>query len=209
VKARVLALALLGACSADTDPQTQLVLVADTDIPGIDLVTFDVSDLDGSVRRASAAQRMGDEGPSYVTVLREEGSLGPLRVTARALRQGASLVERVHTVSFAPDETRVVPLHLLARCVGVSCGVGRTCGESGCTASAVDALPAWTGAPPSLRDLADAAIAADAGEADAGALVRCGDAGLVDVQSDALHCGACDVSCRGQRVCSAGVCVAK
>lgn len=214
VRVVALLLALLVACSDETTPRTQLVLVADTDLDEADLITFEVSDLDGSLRKSATAPAAVDAVPRYVSLVRESGPLGPLTITARALAGGRVLVERVHTASFVVDETRMVPLHLLARCVGSACGADQTCTEQGCRARALDELPAWPGDAPGLDDLRDAGtdagpdIGADGGDAGA-TLTRCGDAGLFDLASDPRRCGRCDRSCSNNQVCRAAKCAAK
>jgi hypothetical protein len=153
-------------CGQDIHPLTQLVLVADTDIQALDQVVFEISsEAQGS--RTAQASRVGQSGPSYVSVVHEVGPLGPVTVSARGLRQGAVLVQRTQRVSFVAGQTRVVPLWLLASCQNVVCAQEQTCSASGCTPLDLPAaeLPEWTGEPPGLGSTG----LGDAGSADAGA----------------------------------------
>jgi len=212
-------LGLLAACAPDDRPLTQLVLVADTDIADIDTIRFEVSESGNPETELAEATRSEGSGPSYVAVVRQEGSLGPVTVTARGFRRGMPRIERVHRVSFVSEQTRVVSLHLLARCLEPSrCPAEQSCGETGCIGRDLTApqLTSWSGTPPALaHGSSDAALPApDARVSDAGSdagsteLRQCGDAGLVDLQSDPLHCGECVTKCTGMRtVCSAGKCV--
>ena len=152
-------------CGQDSHPLTQLVLVADTDIQALDQVVFEISsEAQGS--RTAQANRVGQSGPSYVSVVHEEGPLGPVTVSARGLHQGAVLVQRTQRVSFVAGQTRVVPLSLLASCQSVVCPEQQTCSAAGCTTLdlAAAALPEWTGEPPRLGSTG----LGDAGSADAG-----------------------------------------
>ncbi len=165
--ALLLSMSLL-ACASDTKPLTQLVLVADTDISEIDRIEFAVV---GAQPDAAEATRTADSGPSYVTIVRDQGTLGPVTVTARGYAGQTALIERVQIVSFVRDETLVVPLHLVARCRDVSCGNDETCSESGCVERelAASQLAPWSGQPPGLASTSDAGPAQDGGEDDAGA----------------------------------------
>jgi hypothetical protein len=106
------------------------------------------------------------------------------------------MVTRTHVVSFAPEQTLVVPLHLLRTCVGKSCPAAQTCGEAGCEDQQLETqeLLAWSGAPPSVADPGD---------------VDCGETMPVDFATSSEHCGSCNNACRGNEHCSAGQCVKK
>lgn len=231
VRALLLA-SLLVACSQETKPLTQLVLVADTDIASVDLITFEASARGSDAQVSQVAQAVRADGPSYVTLVRDSGPLGPITVAARGLSRGVQVIERVQVVSFVVDETRVVRLDLLARCLGVRCGSDQTCAESGCHSQVQPELPVWTGTPDALdasvpdAGSSDASTSTDAASPDAGPdagadggdggsvlLTECGDAGLVDLQNDPTHCGRCEIACvqppSGQHVaatCVRGLC---
>jgi hypothetical protein len=138
-------------CGQDVNPLTQLVLVADTDIQALDQVVFEISSAAQGSRTAQAS-RVGQSAPSYVSVVHEEGPLGPVTVSARGLSQGAVLVQRTQRVYFVAGQTRVVLLSLLASCLNVVCSQEQTCSASGCTTQDLPAaeLPEWNGEPPRL-----------------------------------------------------------
>ena len=204
----------LGACAADERPLTQLILVADTDLPNIDTIQFEVSDAAGTKKELAQSAHSATSGSAFVSLVRDQGSPGPITVVARGLRAGAVLIERTQHVSFVADQTWVVPLHLFASCLKPPrCTAEQACDASGCIPKDLteDQLLPWTGAPPPLNGtsgpLSDAGTS-DAQVADGGSptLRLCGDAGLVDIASNNAHCGACDRSCAGNRACVAGAC---
>lgn len=163
-------LSLTVGCSQDITPLTQLILVADTDIQNVDQVQFEISSATEN-RSASAAHTPGGV-PSYVSLVHDHGTLGPITVTARGLHAGAVLVTRTERVYFVEEQSRVVPLHLLASCLNVVCAANQTCGESGCMSEDVaqSELPTWSGQPPHLvASVADAGTSSDAGPMDGGA----------------------------------------
>jgi hypothetical protein len=214
--ARCLVLALtswlLCACSGKS-PRTELILVADTDIPGLERIRFDISSGD---RSESAETTMFDAGPASVGVVQESEDEAALTVTASGYLPGLreAAVERTAVVMFVARETRVVELHLLARCLNVSCVGDRTCTEQGCASPELssDDLPPWTGTTPTLDASArpqndggsDAGLDAggdagsDAGAAqDASQLVDCGaNAHNIDLQTNVEHCGMCKNACK-------------
>ncbi len=207
------------ACAPDPKPLTQLILVADTDLSEIDRIEFTAQGEGHQDQTAEAARAPGD-GPSYVAIVRKEGSLGPLTVTARGFDGEVALVERVHQVSFVQDETRVVPLHLVGSCRNARCGGAETCSESGCVDRALPAtqLAEWSGQPPGLLTAVDAgtndagtqdAGTPDARGRDAGTLWRQCDGRWVDLLTEHDFCGTCTNSCRAQEDCVAGACVRK
>jgi len=179
--AATLLLPLLSSCSQTAEPATQLILVADTDIDRIDVIEFRI-EASGVEPKSARATRPADGGPVYLTLLREGGPLGPLTVTARGLAESTLLLSRTHIVSFVPEQTLVVPLHLERACIVRSCGE-ETCGGLECIPRELDeaSLAPWSGAPPSLSS--------------AGPLVQCEGDGMVDVTSDPDHCGACGSAC--------------
>jgi len=203
------------ACS-ETVARTQLMLVADTDIPGLDAIRFEIS---GDGRSEMAEATTLDQGPATLALVPEGEALGPLTVTARAVRNDISVVARSAVVSFVPHQTLVVELHLVASCIQANCKASETCTEHGCQPKQqnVDDLAVWSGEAPTLADSRDASAssdaAADAGvSADAGERVDCGaGAESVDLQSDVDHCGTCGNVCRAtqrnmQPTCTQGIC---
>jgi hypothetical protein len=216
-----LLLCLAAACSKSERPITELVLVADTNIANVDSIEFSVTSEEDPTIHQSATRMFDsntDTSPSFLSVVREEGPLGPLLVKARALSNGTEVLSRTQRVSFVPEQTKVVELHLVETCINVSCP-GATCSEDGCVPLQVDALDPWTGAPPSIDDPGpdlDAGSGQDAGAKDAASsdggggtggggdagtdaanppLTYCPLVGWVDLQSDPKHCNACQTEC--------------
>jgi hypothetical protein len=204
------ALALVG-CS-ETKARTQLMLVADTNIPNLNAIQFEVSD-DGRTESAEATTL--DAGPATLAVVPTGDELGPLRVTAYGVRSNVRVVERSAVVSFVPHQTRVVELHLLASCIVNECGSDESCTEQGCQPEALseDELPPWSGEAPQLDPPTPGGDAgADAGTSSDAGRVDCGPgASGVDLETDVNHCGTCMNVCRPmgrntQPVCSMGDC---
>ncbi|MDB4973820.1 MAG: Tryptophan synthase alpha chain [Myxococcaceae bacterium] len=211
------------ACSQDENPATQLILVADTDSAEIERIRFEVRGTGHEDGLLAEAAHAPGSGPSYVSLERGEGGLGPLTVSATGFNHaGALRLSRTQRVSFVPRQTRVVLLHLFASCLGppaITCSPADTCAASGCVAQELgesELLP-WSGVAPGLSPKQADAATLDAGtpgadaspprrdagpdagdaEVDAGPpeLMSCGDAGVVDVQSDFSHCGNCTTAC--------------
>jgi len=206
----VAALPLLGACAADERPLTQLILVADTDVNNIDAIQFEVSGPGGSDKELAQATHSATTGPAFVSIVRDDGVLGPLTVVARGLRGTNVVIERTQRVSFVAKQTRVVLLHLFASCLRAPrCSAEQACDSTGCIGQDLSEaqLPSWTGTPPPLHGTA---TATDGGVSDAGnpALRECGPAGSVDIQSNVAHCGACDRACVAGPHASSATCVA-
>jgi hypothetical protein len=214
--------ALCGAflsCAKDTTPATELMLVADTDIADLDTIRFEVNEGDRTESEEAAPRDDGE--PLTLGVVRDKGSLGPLKVLALGIRAGRTIVERSAVVSFAPEKTLVVELHLLRSCENKRCLSNQTCGERGCMSNelAEDDLNEWSGTPPMLPGtlLGDAGASSseggvDSGEADGGGeLVTCGLDQRVDLSSDVDHCGDCATACKTNSrnmvaACVAGAC---
>ena len=156
---------LLLSCAQTEDPLTQLMLVADTDIPGIDTVQFRVEAVDKSRTEMATVARLGDAA-AFVGVVRDKGRLGPLTVVAIGFEKNVQRVQRVQRVSFVTDQTRVVKLHLLASCVNKNCAASETCAETGCVPIDVppENLEAWTGTAPEIagNEPLDASVPHDA-----------------------------------------------
>lgn len=216
---------LLFGCSSKT-PRTELMIVADTNLTNLQAIRFEISDDAG--RNESAENAMPSDGPATLALVQAGDSTGPVIVTAKALRMNRVVVQRTAVVSFVPRQTRVVELHLLERCVGVTCSSGQTCTENGCESQALsdDDLGEWAGDAPTLPTASDAGSkdasldagsdagitdAGDGGAADAGSLVDCGsNATAVDLQNSIEHCGMCKNACKPPRnavaMCVSGEC---
>ncbi len=223
--ALVLAASVTLACAKSEKPRTELVLVADTDIPDLDLIRFEVS---GDQRLESEEAPPRDDGePLTLGLLLDKGPLGPLAVSAQGVRNGQMVIERRAVVSFVPGKTLVVELHLVASCVARFCLGDRTCGERGCMSNELSSeqLSEWTGAPPQIGGtlLADAGGgSSEGGQSDAGSAadggtdadvnvnntVTCGLDTQVDLSSDVDHCGNCAISCKASGRNMVAVCVA-
>ncbi|RLB49717.1 MAG: hypothetical protein DRJ42_20420 [Deltaproteobacteria bacterium] len=145
----LLASLLLAAC---TTPRTQIMVATDTDLSiptEIDSIVIEVIGPDGTTQLANADVATL---PAYLGVYHETGALGPVLVRAVGRRAGGDVVERRAQLDFQPERTVLLRMNLLASCVGVSCGAGETCTESGCASSLVDGtgLPDWAGMVPPL-----------------------------------------------------------
>ena len=207
-RAWLLVLASAAACASKSPDLTQLILVSDTDIPTLDTIELEIEGPSG--RRESTKTAVPDDGsPIYLTLLRDEGPLGPLTITARGYEGDAVIVERTVQVSFVVGETRVVELFLIGSCVTLQsrCGDDETCTEDGCQPQelAPESLPPWRGEPPSLQDTND-------GGPDV-VLTSCPDAGMVDLLRDPKNCGECGKAClevsavfHAVAVCELGTC---
>lgn len=209
------ALPLLAACAADERPLTQLILVADTDVNNVDTIQFEVSGPGGSDKELAQAMHSAMTGPAFVSIVRDDGVLGPLTVIARGLRGTNIAIERTQRVSFVAKQTRVVLLHLFASCLRAPrCPAEQACDGTGCISQDLSEaqLSSWTGTPPRLTGASggsDGGVS-DAGVNDAGGAVfrECGPAGTVDIQSNNDHCGKCESKCNGGgKTCIAGACV--
>jgi hypothetical protein len=143
-------LALAAGC-AEASPSTQLVLVSDTDIPGVDGVEFKV--VGPGDRRAAHTGRLPEqELPFYLTLVHNTSELSAFEVTVTALRGNDPQLSRTARVRFFPGETLVVPLHLSEKCMKMFCP--GQCAEGRCLDTAMDRddMQAWTGEPPRLDD---------------------------------------------------------
>jgi hypothetical protein len=194
----------LGCAGDEVSPRTQLMLVADTDIEELNQIKFTVSE--GNRERTSGTQAVNlQDAPFTMAVLREEGSLGPLSVSAAGYQGDRLLLERKATVSFVRGKTLTVVLHLVRSCVDrrPDCAQDMTCTENGCAAPDAAELAPWDGAPPRIGDVMDAGTpdpdaATDAANTDAAGdpnWMQCGGR-MVDVNTELDHCGRCNRSCR-------------
>jgi hypothetical protein len=215
-----LLVALLGfGCATELVPRTELVLVADTDVPfdEIEMMGFEVTDRAGNPYPAVEAKLSSSADLPITFALNHAGGdkLGPVTVSSFVESKGRNRLERSHSVSFQPGKTLVVPLHLSVFCAGNSCGnepacfeQDCTCTERGCEAQQMGELEPWTGTPPSMEPgspppaedagMLDASmpIEDDAGMSvpeDAGLAMLCG--GESYDLTDDEHCGSCENDC--------------
>ncbi|MFM2416957.1 MAG: hypothetical protein RL385_1680 [Pseudomonadota bacterium] len=188
---------LLSSCSAEPlTPRTELMLVAGTDIAELTDIAFELTAPD----HATVSERgavPSDRAPLTLGILRTQGALGPITAVAHGFVGPREVLQRRAVVWFVEGRTVVVPLHLLAACVGISCGPAETCATQGCESAELDsdALAEWTGdvagpQPVGVGVPHDSAVAStDASEAgsvyDASALQEAG----MDVGSDAGDAG--------------------
>lgn len=125
---RAIALAVL-ACSCARGP-TEIVLIVDTDIAGVESFHVEATGPDMEARIASA--NLSDQRPPRTLVLtRRGGELGPihLRVEARAAGEPLASVRRI--VRFAPDRSLPLLVFLADACRSASCEPHATCGNTG------------------------------------------------------------------------------
>jgi hypothetical protein len=221
--ALALVLALLASgCASERVSRTELMLVADTDVPfdQIESIGFRVIDREGTEHHIVANLDSHDELPITFALHHAGGkTLGPVTVSAFVESEGRSRFERTHLVRFEPGRTLVVPLHLSVLCAGNSCSAvpacleqDCTCTERGCEAQQMAELEPWTGTAPHMEPgepPLDAGAAADAGgpadedggtsePEDAGEPLLC-DGESHDLTDD-QHCGSCDNDCTAMAV---------
>lgn len=143
------------ACKGDELPRTEVLLVVDSDlsVPSqLDRIEVRVQGPDGTTQEAAADLLEPSTLPRSVGLVHERGALGPLRATVQGKLGGAVVVTREAELAFLAGRTLVLPLHLVARCVGVSCTEGQSCGESGCSSRVVEptTLSDYSGSEPRL-----------------------------------------------------------
>jgi hypothetical protein len=138
---------LLAGCSAEPlTPRTELMLVSGTDIAELTEISFELTAPD-HVPVSQRGMVPSDHVPRTLGVLRTQGALGPITAVAHGFVGTREVLQRRAVVWFVEGRTVVVPLHLLAACVGVSCGAAETCAALGCESAQIDsdALSDWTG----------------------------------------------------------------
>lgn len=216
-----LALALLSfvaACDGKLEPRTQLMLVADTDVPPPGTIAFEIMGPDGRMEPGNGPFASTEELPRTLALVHTEGPLGPFTVSASIeFSDGTTTpkqtITRTHTLSFVRGKTLLVPLHLARACLD-EC-TGRACSETArCIETELDSatLAPYAGHPDRVFGLDGGTVPSDGGPAmpDAGAtdsgvdggvdsgvvtdMRTCGDQ-QVDVLSDKDHCGQCGTQC--------------
>lgn len=175
----VFALSLLVALlSPGCATRTEVLLVVDSDIPGLNQITVSSTSPSGTMQSSSAVIGTGDLPlPRTLGMTWSSGPLGPYTVLVTGYHNGVALVSRTASFSFVQNQTRILHLDLLLRCQIVTCPSGQSCGESGCAPIAVpeSALDPYTGTIPGRG--------ADGGPQDGGV-----DAPLYDAGLDAAVC---------------------
>lgn len=191
VRSQALLLALLCAsgCQSETVARTEVLLVVDSDLrvpEQLDRLDVHVDGPAGLAQDSSAALGAGGSAlPRSVALVHEGGPLGPLQVVVKGSLSGQLVLKREARLAFVAGKTLVLPMHLVARCVGAMCGE-LTCSDVGCTSIDIDpmSLLPYEGEEPSLHasdggvDLLDGAAALDASTPEAG--MRVVDAGSLD-----------------------------
>ncbi len=179
---------------------TELVVVVYSDIPtgDIDAVRVDITDSKGT--HSSTGMLTGTRGsplPRTVTLVHQDGPLGPVQVRAVGLLGTTEVVAQTATVRFVEGQTKVLQMVLLSTCEGVTCTQGQTCAASGCISDSVDPtqLVPWPGHPPPAPD--GGVLCQNVPERCNGIDDDCD--GMVDegfdTTSDPLNCGRCGFSC--------------
>lgn len=178
-----LALAIAG---CDSTPQTQLIVVIDTDytIPTeLDAIDLSVRGPDGMSHVEHQPMVTASALPYTIAVLPTGAALGPVELTASGLHAGTTVTTRTARVTLIAQQTVVVTLYLLKACDAshVTCMGETTCGDDGRCHSIDVTTPIWTGTAPRIGT--DAGAPFDSGVHDAGAMRQ--DANLPDTNSDA------------------------
>ncbi len=173
--------------------------------------------------------------PAQYILLRQTSQAADLaRVEVDAVLVGGAGFSQQARVPFPTRGLRLAVFDLNARCVGVVCPPGFTCGGDGACAQPVvrDPLPAYdpSDLPPEYdlealypdddaSVMTDAALDAradapdadvrDAPDAPTDGCVSCDEDGVcTDLATDPAHCGACGRRCGMREGCAAGACVA-
>ncbi len=160
-------IALLSACDGELEPRTQLMLVADTDVPAPGKIDFEIVGPDGRTEPKDSPFASAADLPRTLALVHTEGPLGPFKVSASIeLRENGTTrtITRAHTVSFARGKTLLVPLHLARACLD-ECG-DRACSEHAeCIDTALDSttLMPYDGLPGRVFGLDAGAPQADGG----------------------------------------------
>lgn len=180
--------AALVACQADPPPLTQIVVVVDSDmrVPSeLEVVGIAVA---GALDVPECMVTLGESAeeaaglPLTLGLVHDGGPLGPLTVTARGLRGGATLVEHRAEVWFQARKTTRLQLDLALSCLSASntCPSGETCDAGECVTQRIATLPVFDGdVSPRPRGQAGSAGAA---------LPQAGASGSAGTGNDAPQC---------------------
>ena len=175
-------------------------------------ISITITDPAGTTRSSMATLGAGQPSlPRTLGAVWTGGPLGPFVVRAAGLTGGAEQVNRIADFSFQSGRTLVLHLDLFARCSGVACGGGQTCGDSGCRSISIDPgeLTPYTAGPPT-----DGGVVGDGGcqaEICNGADDDCDGRTDEDFDfgTDESNCGSCGRACNfsnGMGMCVAGDC---
>ncbi|MDO9016936.1 MAG: hypothetical protein Q8S73_20275 [Deltaproteobacteria bacterium] len=180
VRARTALLVLATALAACASPRTELVIVVDTDLQvptEVDRIEVTVGGPSGRSVTSVATLGPGASLPLTLGAVPGDGvALSPVTITAVALLQSRTIVDRVIRTGFVAGERRLVPIHLVRTCIGMRCPDGQVCAPEGCVPAEVPAnrWPPFSGAisrldagaPPNAPDVGPASFdASDGGEA--------------------------------------------
>jgi len=208
---------LLAACGG----RTEVLVVTDSElaVPSeLDQLHVVVTAPDGTTQESVASLGPGEPSlPRRLGLVHEGGPLGPFTVLVEGRLADAVVLSREARFEFQAGETRVLQMHLLRSCVGVTCPSGQTCGETACRTNDVGSgdLSPWTGTPPRLGVDAGSDAAVDAcfprAETCNGLDDDCD--GDVDedfaLDSNPSNCGSCGFACNfrnGVGECNGGSC---
>jgi hypothetical protein len=166
-------LVLFMGCGESAPARTEVLVVVDSDLTvptQLDELVFHVQGPSGSERVTRAPLADGAHAlPRSLALVHEGGALSPLTVLVEGLQHGELVLARRATLHFLAGRTLVLPMHLVASCVGVECGAD-TCTEHGCSTPELDpaTLASWNGEEPRLgetsRPIDGGAGARDAGQ---------------------------------------------
>jgi hypothetical protein len=207
---------LLGACGG-TSVRTEVLVVVDSDLKvpqALDELVFRVQGPSGGERVTSAPLAAGAQTlPRSLALVHEGGALSPLVVRVQGMKEAQLVLERQATLHFVRGRTLVLPMHLVAACVGVACGAD-TCSEQGCVSAEIDpsTLASWNGQEPRLGDgsaMPDGGSpphpdAGSSGAHDAGHAMQ-SDAGTMSADSGTHDAGGDGVSDAGQTDSDSGM----
>jgi hypothetical protein len=144
----LIALALGAAACGDDPSLTQIAITVDSEmIPGaaLDRVTIEVSDADdGEVLQSSHAELAEQALPRKLTLVHEDGPLGPFRVTAAGWLGDDKVVESKRDVWFTAERTWPLAMYLDQRCVArwERCDDDQTCEQGSCRPILTERAPA-------------------------------------------------------------------
>ncbi len=217
-RAAVIASLLALACGT---PRTEVLVVIDTnlEVPGeLDRVRVDLIGPGGEPRTSEGFVRGPEDLPLTVGLVDERHAAREVRVTVTGLRNDANVIQRRAVFAFVPHETRILRIDLLRECVGVGCPSDQTCGENGCRPIEVtpQELVPYDPAAVARRD---GGAQPDGSTTDGGCVAteevcdgRDDDCDGrvdedIDLESDPLHCGACDNACPVDPENAASACV--
>ncbi len=222
-RALITAFTLLAGLASGCGTPTEIFVVVDSEVGGLDTVTVLVTPPAGDLKSASGS--IADRPfPRTVGVAHENGPLGPVLVHVQGSAGGSLVVERKARLDFIEGRVLVLPITLASACARVACTGDTTCLASGtCGSMDVDSstLSDWDGTVPR----SDGGVVSDASPPDARAdtspmcvpsTETCNGAdddcdGSVDedfdLTADPSNCGSCGNRCRGgNSTCCTGVC---